>query len=427
MKLFNKIVKSETAPQNTNDIWFNNGIFKTFKHGNWEATSGMISTTYNNLVSLRDAGQLNPSMFYRITDYVTTTAQESSVSAGHQFDIIVLALTANKLSEQAHAAIHEGDTYFSETGANLSAWKIWYYLDNDVEKFAWAFGEDDTCVKITGLNQGTDYNLTLGLVVKVENSLGENYEYDFEYAGYPYSLIAGNIFNEYGELVGTYSEVSSKGVIYRMIDEWGNDCPYDFKNILFKKEVDGEEIYIPTFGENCAYNKIEPRTSWYGGDVLKMELPFNTFGVNCEKNYIGFSAKNNTFKDYITSCHLGVSANDNVISSDCNNIYLKNHVNNCFFYDECSHIVIGSGSRNILFNDITTCVEIGMACESLSFSGGDNIVVTNNVRVADFEAYVSNVRVMSSGSYINGMFTQSNVFIGFDQHGNVVQTNIFAS
>lgn len=26
-----------------------------------------------------------------------------------------------------------------------------------------------------------------------------------------------------------------KGVIYRMIDEWGNDCPYDFKNIMFAR------------------------------------------------------------------------------------------------------------------------------------------------------------------------------------------------
>ena len=25
------------------------------------------------------------------------------------------------------------------------------------------------------------------------------------------------------------------GVIYRMIDEWNNDCPYDFKNIQFKR------------------------------------------------------------------------------------------------------------------------------------------------------------------------------------------------
>ena len=28
---------------------------------------------------------------------------------------------------------------------------------------------------------------------------------------------------------------NGKGVIYRLIDEWGNDCPYDFKNIQFKR------------------------------------------------------------------------------------------------------------------------------------------------------------------------------------------------
>jgi hypothetical protein len=29
------------------------------------------------------------------------------------------------------------------------------------------------------------------------------------------------------------SNESGKGVIYRMIDEFGNDCPYDFKNVLY--------------------------------------------------------------------------------------------------------------------------------------------------------------------------------------------------
>ena len=33
--------------------------------------------------------------FYRITDYVTTSIQEATQSAGHQFDIIVRALDEN--------------------------------------------------------------------------------------------------------------------------------------------------------------------------------------------------------------------------------------------------------------------------------------------------------------------------------------------
>lgn len=32
-----------------------------------------------------------------------------------------------------------------------------------------------------------------------------------------------------------WASTSGKGVIYRMIDEFGNDCPYDFKNIQFKR------------------------------------------------------------------------------------------------------------------------------------------------------------------------------------------------
>ena len=32
-----------------------------------------------------------------------------------------------------------------------------------------------------------------------------------------------------------WASESGKGVIYRLIDEFGNDCPYDFKNIMFKR------------------------------------------------------------------------------------------------------------------------------------------------------------------------------------------------
>jgi len=32
-----------------------------------------------------------------------------------------------------------------------------------------------------------------------------------------------------------WASTSGKGVIYRLIDEFGNDCPYDFKNIMFKR------------------------------------------------------------------------------------------------------------------------------------------------------------------------------------------------
>lgn len=133
------------------------------------AVQPMISVTWSELKEMRDNATLKPGQQYRIIDYVTTTVQEKTHSAGHPFGVIVTADSESTLNEEARACIHEGDTYFSDAGAKLEAWKIWYCLDNDTERFAWADAEN------------------------------------------------------------------GKGVIYRMIDEWNNDCPYDFKNIQFAR------------------------------------------------------------------------------------------------------------------------------------------------------------------------------------------------
>ena len=180
--LYKLPAKTSTSEQNA-EIYLRTGSYnKTDKVWVWGnfikmATiddinpTPMISVTYAELVALRDNGELVAGMQYRITDYVTTTAQENTRSAGHQFDVIVTADNENTLNEVARACLHEGDTYFSEAGADLAAWKIWYCIDNDAERFAWADAEN------------------------------------------------------------------GKGVIYRMIDEWNNDVPYDFKNINFKRYI----------------------------------------------------------------------------------------------------------------------------------------------------------------------------------------------
>ena len=122
------------------------------------------------LMNLRRTKKLIPGQMYRITDYITTVANDPEArSAGHPFDVVVTALTNDTLSEEACAIHSARDTagYFAD--AKLQAWKIWYCLDNDTTRFQWA------------------------------------------------------------------DSVNGKGVIYRMIDEWQNDCPYDFKNIQFKR------------------------------------------------------------------------------------------------------------------------------------------------------------------------------------------------
>lgn len=141
----------------------------------------LCEVSWKQLQELRRRKILIPGQMYRITDYITTVANDPEAqSAGHPFDIVVMALSADSLSEHALAmrSTRDTDDYFAD--AKLEAWKIWYCIDNDTTRFQWA----DTA--------------------------------------------------------------NGKGVIYRMIDEFHNDCPYDFKNIQFKryKIINGSQEHL---------------------------------------------------------------------------------------------------------------------------------------------------------------------------------------
>lgn len=48
----------------------------------------------------------------------------------------------------------------------------------------------------------------------------------------------------------TWNSGNGKGVIYRMIDEYGNDLPYDFKNIMFARyELSNPVVYVYDYDE----------------------------------------------------------------------------------------------------------------------------------------------------------------------------------
>lgn len=113
-----------------------------------EQVSKMQAVTYAELKALRDGGELVPGMWYRITDYVTMITEDINGlfgeadmrSAGHAYDVVVLALGVNILSENARAMLHDGDEYFAD--ANLSAWELKYCLDNDTERFRYFASEN---------------------------------------------------------------------------------------------------------------------------------------------------------------------------------------------------------------------------------------------------------------------------------------------
>lgn len=343
---------------------------------------------YSELVKLRDAGKLRPGQLYRITDYVTTTSQENTRSQGHQFDVIVLAITADRLAERAWAYPHKGDTYFIDS--NLSAWQIWYCLANDTSRFAWA-------------------DITNG-----------------------------------------------KGVIYRMIDEWNNDCPYDFKNIMFRHPHDSANYpyyyytfsYIYSSGDcrdksilqigqcrgnvmssyatsptKVALNEIvflSKSNSDFVGNNFKPncykisfseETVDNSFGVDCyvnefkgacRGNTFEYSVRYNTFGSDFRYCFLGANCQSNVFGASCYSITLGTNCSSNKFGDSCRNTKLGNNSSdnefgsNCRFNTFGESCQynnLGLSCRYLVLGNGCNHISVGS-------PYCYYIEISSGAQYI---------------------------
>lgn len=121
--------------------------------------------------------------------------------------------------------------YFSN--CNLELWKIKYCLDNDNNKFDWA--DNNYYQKI--------FNGTYWFIRAENNDINDLFAwYNEDNDSYIYTKVLDvNVGLSYFSSTGNYSygneikEISGfgKGVIYNLVDEFNNDCPYDFKNIIY--------------------------------------------------------------------------------------------------------------------------------------------------------------------------------------------------
>ena len=259
-----------------------------------DAINKMISITYANLKTLRDSSQLVKGQQYRITDFVTTTAQTDTQSAGHAFDLIVVADDVNKLNENARACLHSGDTYFANS--KLEAWKIKYCLDNDTTRFAWA------------------------------------------------------------------DETNGKGVIYQMIDEWNNDCAYDFKNIQFIRKitdgqldlVDGVDTWVYTFtGFSYENNTL------VDGTTLKASEYFSDEGSNLYKNNVIGIYEVRRFQE---------DGFDNILETLSDNVFIGRY-NEVPDYEEGPAKIVSFSFNNNLGRDCYSNT-FGSNCHSNTFGTG---------------------------------------------------------
>lgn len=357
----------------------------------------MEYVTYSQLKELRDNSQLVPGRQYRISDYVTTTTQADTQSAGHQFDVIVTADDNNTLNEVARAIHHQGDTYFSDS--DLNAWQIWYCLDNDKERFPWAKAicnktitvMVDTEITVNGeyngtyTHDGTTYHrwdvlfegmLIALLTVSDSPTVGDTIS--------AMVLISEGLFEAAPLPIIQVQEASNEegyGVIYRMIDEHNNDVPYDFKNIMFKHPNDNGEFvftfdnvdvnsgthYDNSLGEICYGNTI--KKSKYGlNNIVFLNLMQeeynncigNIFGYECYNITFGYNAISNTFGDY---CY------DNTFDSECSNNTFGSECHGNTFGSYCRDNIFGNKCYGNTFG--SDCYEntFGNECHENTFGG----------------------------------------------------------
>jgi hypothetical protein len=197
-----------------------------------------------------------------------------------------------------------------------------------------------------------------------------------------------------------YNVYNKKGVIYRMIDEWNNDCPYDFKNIMFNctdivnvSNINLFEYYY-TFSKlnlnpyglydssvvtlvenNKLYNPMKTniiRSSMYHGYkknsyYCKYKLHRNILYDNnvslsdstCENNIIGIKCKdiiitNNSAYSGVTNQNFYKPSNNN-IGQGCENIKISNDGSNNTFIN-CKNLTI-TDAHNFYINNKKVVLE----------------------------------------------------------------------
>ena len=329
--------------------------------GDWEDIGGggsvTIEVSYSTLLNLRDTESLIPGMKYRITDYITTTAQENTVSAGKPFDIIVTADTINSLNENAAACQNKDDGYFDDI--NFSAWELKYCLDNDTSRFAWADAENGK-----------------GVIYHMKDEHNNECPYDFKNIMFVrYKLNAptvGGYPNEWqnrmSENINKMFEANQLSYLWHGVSD-EDDCYWEDEMSEVISSPTGEAKAFFTFSNviddvvtdksktpKCHSNIIKES---YQGNLLALNnnVFFSTVVTNdCNSNSFGNDCNSNSFGDYCYYNSFGNYCNYNSFGNDCNsnsfgnNCYYNSFGNNCYSNSFCNNCYSNSFGNNCYSN-----------------------------------------------------------------------------
>lgn len=406
----------------------------------------IINITWQELKDLRDNGELVAGTQYRITDYHTYIDADGCRSEHYPFDIIVTADSENALNESARAINHPKKLrrkiiYVEDNKHNTFFYERYEYDDSE-NLFAWCrFGYENVTPEMAPIDWD-DIIDRVQVSIDIEKlSIGD----EFTIEGKNVTLLS--IFDEVDHFKNcnlaawelkycldndterfAWAHEIGKGVIYYMKDEWGNECPYDFKSITFYvgfdkaghvTTKDSEVVshdYVYTFAckvNNNSYDHVDAsifcNNGTLSGQVVgnamaphyingnQQALNGNVF-YNKEQLY----ACNNTFEEYCTKNILGNECHRNTFGESCS----RNNIGN----DSCNNEFKGD-NYDIIINYCSMC-SFGMSCTDISMNG----VCENNV----FNCYCHDISIQNECYHnIFGAGCDNSV-IGVDCCNNII-------
>lgn len=268
------------------------------------ADSVLVETTYAELVRMRDTNSLRPGVRYRITDYVATT-NGVRYQGGAEHPL--------------YSANHPFDIIATAASPNSLS---------DICRAALHDGDEH----FTNSNLG-------GWIIW-------------------YSL--DNDVSKWGWA----DPVNGKGVIYRMIDEFNNDFPYDFKGFKATHTTYwGEELDGYTFGRDSDYSltgNVRDNLFRCVYDLTEAKyLYFNFFAQEEGNRFIcnEFSSENvsNNYISNMYNCTVKGTVSDCYIKGGIRNSYLNAQISRSRMESNSSKIYgcMFLGSQNVRYMYIT--------------------------------------------------------------------------
>lgn len=302
-----QIIESFFQEPEKNVIWLKGLVLYIFTRGKWRPIGGgaYIEVTETELRELVEKKQLTPNMTYVIRNWTTL-------------------VNGNKITRYySDSAKHKYDVFLTALSEST--------LDSKVR-----------------LTKPSDVNDTY---FADNNTDPEKWYAEFDLYGDKYKWAAKN-----------------SAQITRLIDEFGNDCPYDFKNILYKSTPDSDVKYY-TFTKRVIQ----------GNEAVLKDASLSSSGIKVVENKVGGKTVESFKYDlpeiiFINECHYNkifqqsydvmLTESNYVFISDSNDIGV--HQSKCIqIKEECGGI------------DLTDCsyVRILEHCKNLDLSSLENVEI----------------------------------------------------